>query len=110
MISFFRKLRNDEVMKGKTKQYFIYGIGEIILVVIGILIALQINNWNERQKNRDLAINYLRNVQSDLAQDTSVFSNTLISIEQSADFKKLALQQPNLDDWEMPYLEAITSS
>jgi len=48
----FRKIRQSLLMENKTGKYFKYAIGEIILVVIGILIALQINNWNENQKNQ----------------------------------------------------------
>ncbi|WP_133758993.1 DUF6090 family protein [Gelidibacter sediminis] len=51
MIKFFRKIRYDLMEKNKTVKYFKYAIGEIILVVIGILIALQINNWNENKSN-----------------------------------------------------------
>lgn len=47
MIKFFKKIRQNLLNKGKTNKYFKYAIGEIVLVVIGILIALQINNWNE---------------------------------------------------------------
>ena len=59
MIKFFRKIRQNLIMESKTSpperrsragKYFKYAIGEIILVVIGILIALQINNWNEERK------------------------------------------------------------
>ncbi len=50
MIKFFRKIRQNLVMENKTGKYFKYAIGEIILVVIGILIALQINNWNQDSK------------------------------------------------------------
>ena len=49
MIKFFRKIRYDLMGKNKTGKYFKYAIGEIILVVIGILIALQINNWNQNR-------------------------------------------------------------
>ena len=59
MIKFFRKIRQNLLMENKTGKpasrtgrYFKYAIGEIILVVIGILIALQINNWNENRKNQ----------------------------------------------------------
>ncbi|SEK37386.1 hypothetical protein SAMN04488008_101361 [Maribacter orientalis] len=51
MIKFFRKIRQNLLMKNKIGKYFTYALGEIILVVIGILIALQINNWNEERKN-----------------------------------------------------------
>ena len=51
MIKFFRKIRQNLLSEGKTIKYFKYAIGEIILVVIGILIALSINNWNELQKD-----------------------------------------------------------
>ena len=51
MIKFFRKIRQNLLMENKTGKYFKYAIGEIILVVIGILIALQINNWNEGRKD-----------------------------------------------------------
>ena len=50
MIKFFRHIRKDLMETGKTAKYFKYAIGEIVLVVIGILIALQINNWNENRK------------------------------------------------------------
>ena len=50
MIKFFRKIRYDLMEKNKTGKYFKYAIGEIVLVVFGILIALQINNWNEKRK------------------------------------------------------------
>ena len=51
MIKFFRKIRQNLLSEGKTGKYLKYAIGEIILVVIGILIALSINNWNENRKN-----------------------------------------------------------
>ena len=53
MIRFFRKIRYDLMEKNKTGKYLLYAIGEILLVVIGILIAISINNWNENQKNNN---------------------------------------------------------
>jgi hypothetical protein len=52
MIKFFRKIRQTLLSENKTGKYFKYAFGEIILVVIGILIALQINNWNDNRKNQ----------------------------------------------------------
>ena len=50
MLKFFRSIRRQLLNENKTGKYFRYAIGEILLVVIGILIALQINNWNEGRK------------------------------------------------------------
>jgi len=47
MIKLFRNIRQNLIMENKTSKYLKYAIGEIVLVVIGILIALQINNWNQ---------------------------------------------------------------
>ena len=51
MINYFRKIRQNLLMENKTGKYFKYAIGEIFLVVIGILIALQINDWNQQSKD-----------------------------------------------------------
>jgi len=71
MIKFFRKIRYDLMEKNKTGKYFKYAIGEVILVVIGILIALQINNANEEKKEKELANTYLENLKLDLKSDIS---------------------------------------
>ena len=52
MIKFFRKIRQRLLTENKSSKYILYAIGEIVLVVIGILIALQINNWNTYQNDR----------------------------------------------------------
>ncbi|MDO1501169.1 DUF6090 family protein [Winogradskyella maritima] len=69
MIKFFRKIRYNLMEQNKTGRYIKYAIGEIILVVIGILIALQINNWNEGRKARASEINYLKNLKADLSSE-----------------------------------------
>ncbi|MCA0154524.1 DUF6090 family protein [Winogradskyella vincentii] len=70
MIKFFRKIRYDLMEKNKTGKYFKYAIGEIVLVVIGILIALQINNWNELTKKRNTEIEILVGIRNDILRDT----------------------------------------
>jgi hypothetical protein len=62
MIKFFQKTRYDLMEKNKTGKYFKYAIGEIILVVIGILIALQINNANENRKITETKKEYYRQI------------------------------------------------
>jgi hypothetical protein len=59
MLKIFRNIRQNLLNEGKTTRYFKYAIGEIVLVVIGILIALSINNWNERQKGLKWQHNFL---------------------------------------------------
>ena len=66
MIKFFRRIRQRLVTENKVSKYILYAIGEIILVVIGILIALQINNQNDLRKTRDKEVHYLRNINTDL--------------------------------------------
>ncbi len=66
MIQFFKTFRRDLINKRKLGNYFIYALGEIILVVFGILIALQINNWNEGQKQIALEQKLLAAIKTDL--------------------------------------------
>ena len=66
MIKFFRKIRQRLLINNKISKYLLYAIGEIILVVIGILIALQINNNNELRKLRVKELHYLENIKTDL--------------------------------------------
>ncbi len=66
MIKFFRHIRQSLIMENKSSRYFKYAIGEIILVVVGILLALQINNWNEERKASALEKEFLQNIQQDL--------------------------------------------
>jgi len=66
MFKFFRRIRLDLMEKNNTGKYIKYAIGEIVLVVIGILIALQINNLNEARKTRSQELHYLENLKTDL--------------------------------------------
>ncbi len=66
MIKFFRKIRKKLLTENTFSKYLIYATGEIFLVVIGILIALQINNQNDLRKERQKELQYLENVRSDL--------------------------------------------
>lgn len=79
MIKFFRHIRKSLLMENKTSKYFKYAIGEIILVVIGILIALQINNWNQERQDNALGRNYLERIHRDIVLDTISFKKKLIS-------------------------------
>jgi hypothetical protein len=85
MIKFFRTIRKKLISEGKTSKYFKYAIGEIVLVVIGILIALQINNWNEFRKRQNeevfLLIDIKKNLETmlmDFTSDTIFNSNSIV--------------------------------
>jgi hypothetical protein len=77
MIKFFRRIRQRLISENKLYKYLLYAIGEIILVVIGILIALSINNWNEEQKKRSLEEDYYCKLLEDLNQDAIEIKNQI---------------------------------
>ena len=69
MIRFFRNIRQKLAAENKVAGYLRYAIGEIVLVMVGILLALQVNNWNEARKERNNEIKYLKNLKLDLKTD-----------------------------------------
>ncbi|WP_445381208.1 DUF6090 family protein [Robiginitalea sp. IMCC43444] len=70
MISFFRKIRNALMAQKKWQQYLAYALGEIILVVIGILLALQLDNWNDERIEQKALKSTFGYVLEDLAKDS----------------------------------------
>ncbi len=81
MIKFFRRIRQRLLIENRASKYLLYALGEIILVVIGILIALQINNWNEAQKQQRLEQEYYCRLSEDVVQDKEQMS-TLLGLAQ----------------------------
>ncbi len=77
MIKFFRKIRQNLLSESKTGEYLKYAVGEIILVVIGILIALQINNWNEERKAQKEEQQLYKTIITDLKTDASYIETTI---------------------------------
>lgn len=75
MIKFFRKIRQNLIIENKTSKYFKYAVGEIILVVIGILIALSINNWNEIRKSNIEERSALENIHRDFVKNREFLTN-----------------------------------
>ncbi|MGB5205925.1 DUF6090 family protein [Eudoraea sp.] len=69
MINFFRKTRKQLFSENRFTKYLFYAIGEIILVVIGILIALQINNWNNRRVEKEEEKKSYRNIKRQIEDD-----------------------------------------
>ncbi|MEZ2414809.1 DUF6090 family protein [Muriicola sp. E247] len=77
MIKFFRRIRQRLLAENKVSRYLLYAIGEIILVVIGILIALQINNWNEEKNESKVELTYMQNMLEDLEDDLSIYETVV---------------------------------
>ena len=78
MINFFRKIRQQLLTENKFSKYLLYTIGEIFLVVIGILIALQINTWNEELQNQRKEYSFYNDVLSDLEKDSKKLNDLTI--------------------------------
>ena len=101
MIKFFRNIRKKLVSENEFSKYMIYAIGEIILVVIGILIALQINNYSEQKKERNKENILLTNLSNDVALDIlQIEKNTQLSKERLGRLDSLIrqLKTPNTVD------------
>ena len=75
MLHFFRKIRHDLIANSKSYKYLKYAIGEVILVMLGILMALQVNNWNEERKNEEKQLSLLANLKNDLDKDILYFQH-----------------------------------
>tara|TARA_R100000935_G_scaffold8302_7_gene17525 strand:+ start:156120 stop:156872 length:753 start_codon:yes stop_codon:yes gene_type:complete len=88
MIKFFRHIRQRLVAESKFSKYLLYAIGEIILVVIGILIALQINTWNEERKTNANLSKALKALKIDLAQDSLLIAAYLPEVNQEYQFNE----------------------
>ena len=88
MLKFFRRIRRKLLDEGSLKKYLVYAIGEILLVVIGILIALQINNWNNDRIAGDQMTSYLISLKNDLQKDTANFSTSIRGYKRYIDTKK----------------------
>lgn len=69
MITLFRRIRQKLIDSGSVTKYLLYAVGEILLVVIGILLALQVNNWNEQRKQLSAEQTFIAGVLNDLSQD-----------------------------------------
>lgn len=71
MLRFFRKMRSALIPENRFGRYFFYALGEIVLVVVGILIALQVNNWNENRKTAKQEKNFFSDILNDLEKDNA---------------------------------------
>ena len=78
MLTLLRNIRKSLIDSGSTQKYLLYAVGEIALVVVGILIALQINNWNEEEKDRKKEVSYLISLKSNLENDINLLEEIIL--------------------------------
>ena len=112
MIKFFRKIRQKLAYENNVTKYLRYAIGEILLVVIGILIALQINNWNEQRKQNIAEKEFIQGIKNDLKQDKEFINLVLNRIIPkvnaynilNSDSLKLSLDKTKIDSLFNAYL------
>ncbi|MBC2837814.1 DUF6090 family protein [Robiginitalea sp. SC105] len=103
MLHFFRQLRHSLLTQNRTSKYLLYALGEIALVVIGILIALQIDNWNESRKEQAIYYAYLIRLESDFesiiqtVKEKKVLESDLIDLAQyQLDFLTGKVENPDV--------------
>ena len=111
MIKFFRKIRQNLLMENKTGKYFKYAVGEIVLVVIGILIALSINTWNENRKDdiREQAI--LKSLKVNLNENLNLLNlaNSATTNAYNASLNLHGLIKPKITNVNSKQIDSIIS-
>ena len=110
MIKFFRKIREQLLSEGKSGKYLKYAIGEIILVVIGILIALGINNWNEAKKSENEIVEIIEQLKNDLFYNFNDASNILkFYANQESICEDVLFNKLNIEDYRNNELISIVA-
>jgi hypothetical protein len=92
MMKFFRKVRQQLLIKNKFGNYSLYAIGEILLVVIGILIALQIDNWNEAQNLHGTEVLLLKEMKANLESDLAETQQNIILNKEKLNANTIVLE------------------
>ncbi|WP_276390707.1 DUF6090 family protein [Eudoraea chungangensis] len=111
MIKFFRKIRQNLLSEGKTGKYLKYAFGEIILVMIGILLALQVNSWNQKRLDRIEEKKILRSLKQDFKNSVEEFE-TLNLIRRDlilAATEIFKLSPETVDEYSQTHLDSLFS-
>jgi len=105
MLTFLRKIRKSLIETGSARKYFLYAIGEIALVVIGILIAVQINNWNENRKTKKTERKYLIELTQALELDISDLQINIKTSQKTIQSIDILL---NHFEKNLPYIDSLS--
>ncbi len=93
MLTFFRKIRKLLLESGSTRKYLLYAMGEILLVMVGILLALQVNNWNERRSNTEKENDLMRIIYKELENSEKYFNGRIRLLTEIIDKNGRAILQ-----------------
>ncbi len=96
MINFFKKTRKQLADDNKPLKYARYALGEILLVVIGIFIALQLNTWKENKKKSDLGYSYLIEMRHEVEQDVIKLDGYIKRLNESTKDHEAALNTKSI--------------
>lgn len=111
MIKFFRHIRKNLIRQNKISKYLLYVIGEIILVVIGILIALQINNWNEGRMNQKKEQVILKALKTDFKANLDLLKRENLKSEESynSSLTLKTLIKPDVSEFSVKQIDTLIS-
>jgi len=109
MIKFFRHIRQTLIMENKTSKYLKYAIGEIVLVVIGILIALQVNNWNSNRLEAKKEKKVLQNLNEEFRRNKKNIQNFSASMDKCFNANMLLLDLCDSENqaWQVVNVDSI---
>ena len=105
MLALLRKVRRSIMESGSTRKYLLYACGEVLLVMIGILLALQINNWNEAGKTRNLELKLLAEIKIALENDKNIHLERLM--QRSNLWVKECNDLIHVLDHDLPYHDSL---
>lgn len=108
MLKFLSDLRRPLLESGKVKSYILYALGEIVLVVVGILIALQVNNWNESRKQDITEAAFIAGIKNDLRQDREYIGRIVDRAEEkNAVYDRISQELFHYYDTNRPALDSL---
>lgn len=96
MIKFFRKIRQNLIMKNKISKYLLYAVGEIALVMIGILLAFQVNSWKEQQDNSNIEKTMMNNLNIEFKNNLYKLKNSTAQYKESEKSLRLLMSYMQL--------------
>ncbi|WP_205619672.1 DUF6090 family protein [Eudoraea adriatica] len=105
MINFFRRIRKQLADDNKPLKYLRYAVGEIVLVVVGILIALQINNWNQFRSERKLELKILKDLRAEIITNNHKINNA--KVRKEVLYKPLAKYMKLMDEGKVEYIDFV---